>query len=289
MTLQNVAATVADGSVVAFGGKTLHRTPAAFVRELVRQGPTDLTLVGIANSLDVDLLAGTGQASAAHYGYVGFEGLGLAPNFRRAVEAGELDPKEGTCYTVATMLRGARHGIPFMPVAGLQGSELPEVRADFREVECPFTGESVFAVRSVAPDVAVVHATQADEAGNARFYGADLTENLLAKAADRVIVTAERIVDIDAFRENPGRTDIPEVLVDDVVEAPYGAHPCSCPGEYDYDTTHLREYLDRSRDGDLEGYVAEYVADSEPAYRERAIDGRDEAIAWDATRVGGPA
>ncbi|MFB6170661.1 MAG: CoA transferase subunit A [Haloarculaceae archaeon] len=286
--LDTVAASVDDGSVVAFGGKTLHRPPVAFVRELVRQGTTDLTLVGVANSMDVDLLAGTGRVSAAHYGYVGYEGLGLAPNFRRAVEAGTLDPKEGTCYTVATMLRGAKQNVPFVPVAGFQGSELPSVRdEDFREIECPFTGEPVFAVRTVTPDVAVVHATEADESGNARFYGADLTENVLAKAADRVIVTTERLVDSDAFADSPERTNIPGVLVDEVVEVPYGAHPCSCPGEYDYDVAHIQAYLERSREGRLDDYLETYLGDSEAAYRDAAVGDRATDLEWDAARAEG--
>ncbi|WP_435181390.1 CoA transferase subunit A [Halorussus sp. AFM4] len=270
---------VDDGATIALAGKTLHRAPMAFVRELVRQDVSDVTLMGLANSMDVDLPTGTGHATAVHYGYVGFEGLGLAPNFRQCVEDGAVDAREGTCYTVATMFRGAVQGVPFLPVAGLTGSDLLEVNDAFHSVDDPFTGEAITAVRAVEPDIAVVHTTEADSDGNARFDGADLTENLVAKAADRTFVTTEQIVETKAFADTPSETDIPGFLVDGVAEVPYGAHPTSCPGTYDYDAAHLRTYLERSREGDLEDYLAEYLGDDEQRYRERAVPAA-ETIEW---------
>lgn len=268
-SLAGVAAAVEDGAVVAVAGKTLHRTPSAFIRELVRQDVTDLTLIGVANSLDVDLLCGAESAKKVHFGYVGFEGLGLAPSFRRAVEAGRVTAREGTCYSVATMLRGAVQNAPVMPVSGIAGSELPTVNPDFGVIEDPFTEDSVPVVRTVRPDVGVLHATAADERGNARFTGADLTESLVARAADRTVVTAERLVDTAAFQADPGRTAIPAVLVDDVVEVPGGAHPCSSPGEYSYDRAHMAEYLEYARADRVDEYLTEYLGPDEAAYRER--------------------
>lgn len=277
--LADLVSRVDDGATIAFAGKTLHRAPMAFVRELVRQDISNVTLMGLANSMDVDLPCGTGHATTVHYGYVGFEALGLAPNFRRCAENGEINTREGTCYTVATMLRGAVQGVPFLPVAGLTGSDLLDVNDAFDSVEDPFSGESTAAVQTVKPDIGVIHTTEADSDGNARFDGADLTESLVAKAANRTFVTTERVVGTEAFTDNPGETDIPGFLVDDVAEVPYGAHPTSCPGAYDYDAAHLRTYLKRSREGDLDAYLAEYLGDDEHTYRERAVPAV-EAINW---------
>jgi glutaconate CoA-transferase, subunit A len=279
--LESLAARVEDGSTVALGGKTIHRAPMAFVRELVRADVRHLVAVGLANSMDVDLLAGADQLAAAYYGYVGFEAFGLAPSFRRAAEAGALEAREGTCYTVATALRAATQGVPFLPIAGLEGSDLTDIGREYlAETTDPFTGESTSAVRRVEPDVAVVHATEADAEGNARFEGADLTENLVAKAADRTFVTVERLVEPGTFTADPGATDVPGVLVDAVAEVPYGAHPCSCPGSYDYDRAHLRTYLERARSGRVEEYLETYLGSDEARYRERAIVGREEAFEW---------
>lgn len=281
-SLAEAAATVNDGDIVAFGGKTLHRTPSAFVRELVRQDVSDLTLLGVASSIDIDLLCGTDSVSAVHFGYVGFEHLGLAPNLRAAVEANQITALEGTCYTVATMLRAAKHGLPFMPVRGLEGSDLVAVRDDFTQLTDPFSNAEIAVVRSVTPDVGVIHTTAADIRGNARFQGADLTEGLVARAAKETIVTTERIVEPETFQEAPERTNIPEVLVDTVVECPFGAHPCSAPGAYTYDVAHLDDYLSRSREDDLGAYLEAYLGESEAEYRAHCkIDERD--IGWEGT------
>lgn len=276
-SLPELAAQVESGDTLAFGGKTLHRGPVAFARELARREVDRLGHVGLAKTMEVDLLCATGQLDRVDFGYIGFEALGLAPNFRRRAEAGDLDVREGSCYTVATALRAAKQGVPFLPVAGLEGSDLPAVNDAFRQAPSPFGDNTSWAVQRVTPDVAVVHAAVADTAGNARFHGADLTEGLLARAADAVFVTAERVVEPDEFG---AEADVPAFLVDGVAEVPYGAHPCSCPGVYDYDAAHLQAYLDRSRSGSVDAYVETTVGETEAAYREAAVQGRKADIEW---------
>lgn len=286
--LRDVAESVQDGSVVGFGGKTLHRAPVAFSRELVRAGVSELTLIGVANSIEMDMLCGAGAVSEVHFGYVGFESFGLAPYFRREVEEDRVTALEGTCYTVSGMLRGAKQNVPFMPIAGLDGSDLPSVRDDFTKITCPFTGSDVYAVRSVRPDVAVIHVNEADPTGNARFYGADLTENLLAKAADRVIVTTEAVVSEDEFVDSPESTDIPGVLVDTVVEVPFGTHPSSCPGAYDYDATHLEEYLAYGRDDAFSSYKEAFIGSDESEYAAEFSSETRESLSWKHVEAGVP-
>lgn len=278
-TVGKLAAEVTDADVVSIGGKTLHRVPMAFVRALARTDAKDLTLLGLTHSMDGDLLCGTGQVTDIHFGYVGFEAFGLAPNFKNGIEQGDISPREGTCYTVTSMLRGAKQNVPFMPIPGLHGSEIPDANwKNFAKVLSPFSEEEVYAVRTVTPDIAVVHATEADRDGNARFEGADLTEGLLARAADRVFVTAEKIVDTAAFQESPKSTDIPGFLVDEVVEVPNGAHPCSCPGEYDIDEEHVTEYLDLSSSGKFDTYLEKYLGDSEAEYQELTVGVNSESL-----------
>ncbi|MFB6169203.1 MAG: CoA-transferase [Haloferacaceae archaeon] len=284
--LPDLAGRVDGGDVVALGGKTLHRAPMALVRELVRQDVSDLTLVGLANGLDADLPCGTGTASALHYGYVGFEALGLAPNYRRAVEAGTVDPLEGTCYTVATSLRAARQGVDSLPVAGLAGSDLLDVTPSLSRERDPTTGETQTVVESVDPDAALVHAVAATERGDLRLGGADLTERLCASAADTVLATAERIEERESFAARQAETGVPNHLVDGVAEVPYGAHPTALPGEYDYDAAEIERYRERSRAGELEDYVAAVVGEREEQYREQAVAGRADAFAWDGPGAG---
>ena len=131
-------------------------------------------------------------------------------------------------------LRAAAYGLPFMPVRGLEGSSLSEV-GEFAEVSCPFTGERLYAVPALRPDFALLHVQKADPEGNASILGAPFEDVLLSRAARRVILTAEEIVDAEHLKERPEMVQIPSFLVEAVVEAPGGALPCACPPLYDYD------------------------------------------------------
>jgi glutaconate CoA-transferase subunit A len=234
---------IPNGSRLALGGNTLHRAPSAAVHELVKQRKRDLEIVKTAGAYDIDLLAGTGCASSVSVGFVGFENLfGMAPSYRRAVERGDLKVNEHACYSVIAGLRATIQGVPFMPIAGMTGSDLLAAR-DFRTIADPYTGAEVVAIPALAPDVAIVHVHEADAAGNARIHGTVFEDVLMAKAAKRVIITAERIVDGREFEQSPDSVTIPAFIVDTVVEVPRGAWPCSCAGSYELDLEYLTEYF----------------------------------------------
>lgn len=98
------------------------------------------------------------------------------------------------------------------------------------------------------PDWAVIHVPEADARGNARIYGTPFWDRLAARAARRVLITAERIVPSEALAEQPELTAIPEPFVHAVVHAPGGAWPGSCHPEYEVDYTAVEAYLAVARD-----------------------------------------
>jgi glutaconate CoA-transferase subunit A len=246
--LEEVIKSIPNGATLALGGNTLHRAPVAAVHEIVRQGKRNLEVVKTAGAYDIDLLAGAGCVSRVSAGFVGFENLfGMAPNYRRAVERGDVTVNEHACYSVIAGLRAAIQGVPFMPIAGMTGSDLLEAR-DFRTVTDPYTGTNVVAIPSLVPDVAIIHVHEADNFGNARIHGTLFEDILMAKAARSVILTAERIVDGRDFELNPDSVSIPAFITSAVVEAPRGAWPGSCAGDYDIDTKYLTEYIAASKD-----------------------------------------
>ncbi len=257
-SLEAAIAAIPDGARVALGGNTLHRAPGAAVHEIVRQGKRGLDAIKTAGAYDIDLLAATGCLTSASCGFVGFETVfGMAPGYRRAVESGAVRADEHACYTVIAGLRAAIQGVPFMPVAGLDGSDLPAAR-DFRWIADPYTGEQVVAIARIRPDVAIVHVHEADARGNARIQGSEFEDLLMVKAATRVIVTTERIVDGREFEAAPERVSIVGFMVDAVVEAPRGAWPTSCAGLYDYDAAYLAEYVAAAKHDDtLAAFVRE--------------------------------
>jgi len=107
----------------------------------------------------------------------------------------------------------------------------------------PSVALGLVAAPALRPDVAIIHAQEADEFGNVRCLGAPFADPILAKTARQVIVTVDRLVSNEEVRAAPRLTTIPGYLVDAVVEAPYGAHPCSSHGAYPHDEAHLRAYL----------------------------------------------
>jgi glutaconate CoA-transferase subunit A len=65
----------------------------------------------------------------------------------------------------------------------------------------------------------------------------------LAMAADKVILTTERIVSNDQIRRAPDHTKIPFFAVDAVVELPLGCAPHECYGVYQPMMRHMEYYV----------------------------------------------
>jgi glutaconate CoA-transferase subunit A len=260
-TLSDAINAIPDGSQIALGGNTVHRSPSAAVHEMVRQRKRDLTIVKTAGGYDVDVLIGAGCVARLLVAYVGFENLqGMARNFRSAVEQGRIAMDEQTCPTVIAGLRAAVQGIPFMPIAGMSGSDI--VPGRFLSVPNPYGEGEVVTVPAIRPDWAIIHVQEADARGNARIRGTQFEDVLMAKAARHVLVTAERIVDGCDFDPQPELTSIPAFEVDAVVEAPRGAWPASCAGCYDVDEAYLAAYycLDEVTPERLDALIAQHAA-----------------------------
>jgi glutaconate CoA-transferase subunit A len=268
--LDQAAALVPDGAIVALGGGLSARLPMALVRELIRQGRRGLHVVGSAHGIDVDLLVAAGRLSVSEESYVGFEqDLGLAPAFRRAAETGAIEIRESCCDTILTQLRAAEFGLPFLPVRGVKGSDIGHLHPEYGEVTCPFTGETLVAVPALRPDVALIHASLGDRRGNLHLEQPYVLDERFAAASRNVVATVDRLASTDEVAE-AGIT-IPGHLVAAVAEVPYGAHPTSCYPGYAYDRRHLEEYVEAAKAGgeDLARYLERYVtgAPTEEAYR----------------------
>lgn len=236
--------TVPDGALLGLGGNTLNRAPMAAVMELARQKKRGLRLVKTAGGMDVDLLCMAGTVQSVAAGFISFETeYGLCQRYRKAVQSGEVKAEEHACYTVMSALRAASYGIPFMPVRGLQTSDLVQANDYFAAVRDPFTGEMLNAVRAIRPDVCIVHAHVADEKGNALIVGPVYDDVLLSRASKTTIVTAERIVPEGWFAAETHKANIPHFLVSAVVHAPRGAWPCACYDVCGVADDALRAYL----------------------------------------------
>jgi acyl CoA:acetate/3-ketoacid CoA transferase alpha subunit len=256
-----VAQFVYDGAVIACGGFGHIRVSMGAIYEIIRQRRRDLTLCGKTAVHDSDVLIAAGCVSRIEVAYAfGHELRGLSPASRRAVESGR-------CQVVAEISNAgyqwrflaAAMGLPFIPTRVMLGTDTL-VRSSARVVEDPFGGKPICLLPACYPDVVLMHVHRCDRYGNAQVDGIAIEDFELARAARRLIVTTEEIVDEDVIRSQPWRTLIPYYLVDAVIEVPYGAHPTLMPNLYYFDETHIGEWLRLSKtDEGTTEYLDRYV------------------------------
>jgi acyl CoA:acetate/3-ketoacid CoA transferase alpha subunit len=248
-----VARFVADGDYVAYDFSSLTRGPQALVREIIRQRRRDLWVCAEFTLHETALLVGGGCASRIDVGF-----LGYGSYIGRAVGEGRVRVFDWTNGALASrMLAGAR-GIPFMPVRALLGTDTLR-HSGARVVQDPFTGDPICLVPALNPDVFLVHVHQADAFGNARIFGTNLFALEAAIAARKVILSAEEIVDPQAFRQEPSRTIIPYFLVDAVVHLPFGAYPGGVQARYELDLEHIDRLNTIQSEEQMQAYLAEFV------------------------------
>ena len=265
---------VADGDTVAAEGFT-HLIPFAAGHEMIRQKKKDLVLCRLTPDVIYDQMVAAGLARKLIFGWIGNPGVGSLHAIRRAVERGTprpLELEEYSHFGLLSRLRAGASGLPFMHLRNYRGTDLASANANIGSVECPFTGEELAAVPALRPDVGIVHAQRADRDGNTQVWGLLGVQKEIAFASKKVIVVVEEIVEEDIIRSDPNRTLVPGLVVDAVVEEPWGAHPSYAQGYYDRDNDFYVGWDRISRDADtLAVYLDEWVygASGRREYAER--------------------
>jgi acyl CoA:acetate/3-ketoacid CoA transferase alpha subunit len=252
---------VPDGSLLAMGGFGHIRIPMALIYELVRQCKRDLTVIGKTAVHDIDILIGGGCVSRVEVAYAfGHELRGLSPCGRRAVESG-LVRVTGEISNAGFQWRflAAAMGVPFMPVRSMLGTDTLK-HSSARVIDDPWSGKPIALVPACYPDVALFHVHRCDRYGNAQIDGIMVEDFELARAARRLIITTEEIIDHEEIKRQPWRTVIPFYLVDAVVEVPFGAHPTEMPVSYYFDEQHIAHWLEVSKTPEgTQQYFNEFV------------------------------
>jgi glutaconate CoA-transferase subunit A len=245
-----IADLVHDGDTVALEGFT-HLIPFAAGHELIRQRRTDLTLVRMTPDLLYDQMIGMGCARRLIFSYGGNPGVGSLHRFRDAIENGwprSLEIEEHSHAGMANRYAASAGGLPFAVMRGYVGTDLFE-HTRVEEIECPFTGERLVAVPALDLDVAIVHAQEADRAGNVQLWGIPGVQKEAVLGARRSLVTVERIV--DELEPRNGGVVIPGWAIDAVAAAPGGSLPSYSLGVTVRDNDFYRSWdkLSRDRDG----------------------------------------
>ncbi|HUG07913.1 MAG TPA: CoA-transferase [Acidimicrobiia bacterium] len=220
-----IADLVDDGSVVAMEGFT-HLIPVAAGHEVIRQAKRDLTLIRMTPDVIYDQLIGAGCAAKLVFSWGGNPGVGSLHRLRDAVEHGyprPLEIEEHTHAGMAARYSAGAAGLPFGILHGYIGTDL-SAHTNVATLTSPFDGQEVTAVPAINPDVAVIHAQQADRQGNVGLWGITGVQREVALAASRVVVTVEEVVGDIEFR-GPNGVVLPSWTIDAIAEVPRGSHP----------------------------------------------------------------
>lgn len=261
---------IESGMTIAIGGFINSGHPMAIVRQIIRRELKDLTVVGAASSgLEVDMLIAAGCVGKLISPYVGGEGLAsIGPAFRTSVQRGDLEMWELDEAHFYAGLRASAQRLPFNPWRAGVGTSYPQLNPALKEFRDPVKNELLIAVPAIEIDVAVLHAAVSDSFGNVQHHGTGYGDRAIYAAADRTIVTVERLVSNQTIRSNPLATTVPGA--DAVVRVPYGAHPFGSDGFYPADTAAIGEYVDAADEwrrtgerGALDDYLRRTVV--EPA------------------------
>jgi glutaconate CoA-transferase subunit A len=260
MSLEEAADLVADGATVGIGGSTLSRTPMAMIWALIRARRKRLSCARSISSSEGELLFASGACDHILTSWFS-QGIvwGVSKVMRHYTETGRAHFEEWSHMAVGLRFRAGAMGVPFLPMRSMLGSDVVRRLPDVHEMRCPFTGDRLLLVPALNPDVALIHVQRCDAYGNAQIDGLSFMDLDLAMAANRVILTTERIVSNDQIRRAPDHTKIPFLAVEAVVEVPFGCAPHECYGVYEPLFRHLDAYAALIRK-EPEAGMREYLA-----------------------------
>jgi glutaconate CoA-transferase subunit A len=254
---------VHDGDVVALEGFT-HLIPHAAGHEVIRQERRELTLVRMTPDVVYDQLIGMGCARKLVFSWGGNPGVGSLHRLRDAVEhdwPAPLELEEHSHAGMAAAYAAGASRFPFGVVRGYEGTNLAE-RTRVGWITCPFTGEEVAAVPAIRPDVGIVHAQQADEAGNVQLWGISGVQKEVVLASSRTIVTVEEVV--PRLEPRPDAVFLPAWTITAVSVVPGGAHPSYAHGYYNRDNEFYVRWDEISRDRDrFQAWMRRHVLEPE--------------------------
>ena len=254
LSVEEISFQVKDGDLLALP-PDYSLVAMELVRALIRRKARNLRLLGVPIlGLSADLLIGAGCVAEVETSAVSLGEAGLAPRFTEAAEKGEIKVRDATCPAVHAALQASEKGVPFMPLAGIAGSDLVQERKDWK-----VQGDVVL-VPAIRPDVALFHARWADEAGNV-WVGRRRELATAAHAARTSLVSFEEMRKGDMLEDEllaPGV--ISSIYVSGFAHAPRGAWPLGMPGLYGVDDLHVSQYAKaaKTREG-FQRYLDEWV------------------------------
>ena len=275
-TLEAAVSQIESGMTIGIGGWGSRRKPMAFVRALLRTDVTDLTVVSYGGP-DVGLLCSAGKLAKLYYGFVSLDSPPFYdPWFARARTTGTIVAREMDEGMLRCGLQAAAQRLPFLPIRAGLGSSVPDFwDGELKTVKSPYlTGsghEELIAMPALRLDAAFVHLNVGDKHGNAAYTGIDpYFDDLFLMAADRRFLSVERVVATDELMKSvpPQALLVNRMMVDQVIEAPGGAHFTTAEPDYGRDEKFQQHYAKAAAEEDTWAqFVTTYLSGGEADYQ----------------------
>lgn len=251
MTMQDAVAKYTwDGMTYCHGAAfPVGSDSIAFGKEMVKQGRKDLNVICHCGSSQVNLLAAVGAVRRVEVGFSGLEVYGFANGLNRAVTSGQTIIEDYSNGAMAFRFFGGAMNWPFVPATvnicndqqwcSGDNPETYPATGKIPTITDPFTGRTLGAFRSLRPEVAAIHVTMADIFGNAIMLGSEWSRFEMSRAAKKVVLVADKLVDTGCMRQYPNLVRIIAEVVDAVVYWPLCSWPQASCGLYDSDEEHM--------------------------------------------------
>jgi len=278
-SLEAAAARVQSGMTIGIGGWGPRRKPMSLVRELIRQGRRDLTVVTYGGP-DAGMLCAAGAVRRLVYGFVSLDAIPLEAHWRKARESGAFEAVEIDEGMLHWGLRAAAMRLPFLPTRVGLGTDVLQHFPGIQLVQSPYQDQEwLVAMPALKLDLALIHVSRADRLGNTQSLGTDpYFDDQFARAADQVVVQTEELVSrIDQVYSADAQYNLFErSLVCAVCEVPGGAHPTTAPTQYGWDLGHLKAYSGfAEQDQGFQAYRQAFLGGTEGDYL-AAVGGVDQ-------------
>ncbi len=276
-TLDEAVAGLRRGMTIGIGGWGSRRKPMAFVRAILRTDITDLTVVTYGGP-DIGLLCSAGKVRRVYYGFVSLDSPPFYdPWFAHARTHGLIEAREMDEGMLRCGLQAAAQRLPFLPIrAGLGSSVLDFWEGELATVTSPYPArggghETFIAMPALRLDAAFVHMNIGDAQGNAAYTGIDpYFDDLYLMAAEKRFLSVERVVTTEELVKAvpPQALLVNRMMVDAVVEAPFGAHFTTAAPDYSRDEKFQRHYVEAAASEESwSRFVATYLSGSEADYQ----------------------
>ncbi|HAL74310.1 MAG TPA: branched-chain amino acid dehydrogenase [Clostridiales bacterium] len=209
-TAQEAVSNIKDGDHIMVGGFLQGGTPDVTIRELIRQGQTNLTVTsndtGREGTAVYDLV-NAGRVSEVNATYIG-----LNPETGRMMLADSSKVRLYPQGTLAEKIRAGGYGLGGVLTATGVGTIV-----ETGKQKIIVDGKEYLLETALRADVAMIKAHTADRSGNLVIRGTAKNFNVvMAAAADYVIAEVDDIVPVGAL--DPEHISIPGTLVNAIVK-----------------------------------------------------------------------